>query len=79
MAIRRPDEAAAIWTEHRKTVERVAEGDPFETRAVDVDLVDVKIAAARVVKIRREDYSFSIREEVRAEIGFPVAGHLALV
>src|SRR5262249_21450635 len=79
VAVRAEDELLAVGRKHREAVEGVVERDAFKPRAVNIDCVELEIAPALVIEVRREDDPLAVGEEVRGEAGFVELGHAALV
>src|SRR5688500_969249 len=78
-AIRGPHESSPVRAELREAVELRVGGHLFQPRAVDVDEVQVKITAARILVIRRENDPRTIGSEERSEVGAAEVGDLTLV
>src|SRR5262249_46372520 len=79
VAVRAEDELLAGGGKQREAVEGVVERDAFKPRAVNIDCVELEIAPALVIEVRREDDPLAVGEEVRGEAGFVELGHAALV
>src|SRR5262249_11208110 len=69
----------SVWRKHRKAVKSIIVGDSLEAGSIKVDGVQVKVPALRIMHIRGEDYSFTIRKEIRGEVGLTVARYLPLL
>src|SRR6185369_10214790 len=78
VSVGREHKFLSIRAEHRKAIKSRIEGDALQAGAVDVDRVEIKVAALWIVHVRREDYSLAVRKEVGCKVGFAVASHLAL-
>src|SRR6185369_11254647 len=59
----------AIGREHGEPIERVVVGDALEAGAIQVDEIDVEVAALRVGRVRREDQTLAVGMPRRREIG----------
>src|ERR1051325_3242629 len=69
----------AIGRKHRKAIKRIVEGNPFQTAAINVDFVKIKIASLWIVHVGGKDYSLTVGKEVGSKVGFAVVCYLALI
>lgn len=79
MAVGGEDEFFAIAGEHREAIEFGAEGDLFESGAIDVDDEEVEFSAHWVVVVAAENDLFAVRVDERGETGLLEIGNLAFV
>src|SRR5687767_8972494 len=78
-AIGRPDDAAAIGTEHGKAVELLVVRDLLEPRAIEVDQEQLEVPASGVLVVGGENDPASIGRPRRSEVGAAERGDLALI
>src|ERR1051325_6624857 len=69
----------AIRRKHRKAIKRIVEGNSFQTAAINIDFVKIKIASLWIVHVGGKDYSLAIGKEVGTKVGFAVVRYLALI
>ena len=75
----RPNDLLSVRTEHRKAVELGMVGHLFESRSVRVDEIQLKIAAARILVVRRENDLAAVGREERSEVGAAEVRDLMLI
>ena len=66
----------SIRREHREPVETLIHGDLFQIGSVDVDQVEIEVAALGIAQVGGKDNPPAIRMEKGTEVGGAIAGHL---
>src|SRR5580658_6280832 len=79
VAIRYEDQLFAIGRKLRKGAEAARGGDALNVRAVESDGVELELAGAQVLVIRRKNNSLAVDEESRGETGAAELGDLMLL
>src|SRR5439155_14679155 len=74
-----PHELRAVGAEHREAVELTVRRHLFEPGAVEVHEIQIEVAAARILVVRREDDAPAVRNEERREVGPAEVGNLPLI
>src|ERR1700740_1349793 len=67
VSVRCEHQLLTIRREHRKTIEALVVSDALQPASVDVDYVEIKVAAFRIGDVRRKYYALGVRKEIRRE------------
>src|SRR6266850_7126225 len=79
VTIRGEYELFAVLRKHREAIKRLVKCYLFQARAIDINLVEIKVTPPGIIHVRSKDDAFAIREKVWRKIGFAIFRNLTFV